>query len=143
METSLPAAFAEAGKRGLKMVGPPLSGYYKWESKEGGEARLTTGPMVVRGASTEEVAGGETGFGVRSLCGVKSVMVMHVGPYDELIKCYEATFEWISAKGYESKMPAVEMYENNPKDTEPGKLRTKIFVPIVPKVIKDGDGNTE
>lgn len=58
---------------------------------------------------------------------------MHTGPYDKLVGCYTATFEWIKAKGYESRMPVFEIYENDPKDTAPDKLRTKICVPLVPK----------
>ena len=41
--------------------------------------------------------------------------------------------DWVEEKGFESKMPTVELYENDPRDTEPAKLRTKVFVPIVPK----------
>lgn len=58
---------------------------------------------------------------------------MHTGPYDKLMGCYMATFEWIAAKGYESGMPVLELYENDPKDTAPDKLRTKVCIPIVPK----------
>ena len=57
----------------------------------------------------------------------------HTGPYDKLMECYDATFEWIAAKGYESRMPILEIYENDPKDTAPEKLRTKICIPIVKK----------
>ena len=49
------------------------------------------------------------------------------------MECYGATFEWIAAKGYESRMPILEIYENDPKDTAPEKLRTKISIPIVKK----------
>lgn len=133
IESLLPAAVAEAGKRGLEIVGPPLSGYYSWDPKEGGETSFTTGPMVAGDSSTEEAAKDDTGLGFRSLGGVKCVTVTHVGPYDELGKCYEATLEWIAAKGYEDKCPVTEIYENDPKDTEPAKLRTKVSVPIVLK----------
>lgn len=133
MENLLPVAMTEAGKRGLEIVGRPLAGYYSWDPKEGGETRLTVGPMVAGDASTEEAAEDNTGFGIRSLGGVKCVTVMHVGPYEELVKCFEATLEWIAAKGYESQWPSVEVYENHPKDTEPAKLRTKVYIPIVPK----------
>lgn len=56
-----------------------------------------------------------------------------MGPYDTLMDCYMATFEWVEVKGYESRMPVYELYENDPKDTPPEKLRTKICIPIVAK----------
>lgn len=49
------------------------------------------------------------------------------------MEVYKATFEWVEVKGYESRMPVFELYENDPKDTPPEKLRTKICIPIVPK----------
>ena len=49
------------------------------------------------------------------------------------MKTYNATFEWVEAKGYENRMPVVEVYENDPKEVEPAKLRTKLCIPIVPK----------
>lgn len=59
--------------------------------------------------------------------------VLHRGPYEDLMKTYMATFEWVEAKGYESRMPILEVYENDPKEVEASELRTKIYIPIVPK----------
>lgn len=58
---------------------------------------------------------------------------VYTGPYDKLNECYRATFDWVAAEGYESSMPVFERYENDPKTTAPEELRTKIFIPIVPK----------
>ncbi|CAM9710892.1 unnamed protein product, partial [Sphacelaria rigidula] len=127
METMLPAAFAEASKKGMEIVGPPLSAYYTWDPKEGGNTRFTTGAMVAGDDSINEAGEEDNGLGIRSVGGVRCVTTVHTGPYDELIQCYEATMDWVEMKGFESKMPSVELYENDPKDTEPAKLRTKVF----------------
>ncbi|CAM9577823.1 unnamed protein product [Sphacelaria rigidula] len=129
----IPVASAEAGKRGLQSVGPPICGYFAWDPKEGGETKLTVGVNVAGDSSHVEAAEGDDGFGIRSLGGVKCATVTHVGPYSELKGVYNATFEWIAARGYESKMPVVEIHEDGPPDVEPANFRTKICVPIVRK----------
>lgn len=67
-----------------------------------------------------------------------SLSQTHTGPYDQLMGCYMATFEWIAAKGYESGMPVFETYVNDPKDTAPDKLKTKICIPVVPQGDPEG-----
>lgn len=143
MKEMLPSAFVEAGKKGLKMAGPPVAGYFTWESD--GQTRLTAGSMVAIDPDSphEEPAETDVGLAVRALGGVKCVTTTHVGPYEDLMKCYEATFEWIEAKGYESRMPVVEVYENDPNVTEPSKLTTKIHIPIVPKGTPRPTGETK
>ncbi|CAM9669072.1 unnamed protein product [Scytosiphon promiscuus] len=139
MKTMLPAAFGGAAKAGLEVNGPPVSAYFVWESAPGGIAKFTSGPSVVGGdgsaaaALAKDPAGDDTGLGVRTAGGCKCVMAVHTGPYEEMMKCYKATFEWIEAKGYESRMPVFEVYPNDPKDTPPEKLVTKIYIPIVRK----------
>lgn len=131
----IPLAYGEAAKRGFARVGPTIAGFYTWDPQ--GETRLTSGPIVGKpsGSSDEQLGDGSAdgGLAIRALGGLKCAVTTHVGPYEDLKKCYEATLEWIAARGYENRMPLIEVYENSPKDTEPSKLRTKIRIPIVPK----------
>ena len=129
MKTMLPAAFAGAAKAGAAPVGPPMSAYFTWDPE--GSMSFTCGPTVA-GDTTAAAPEGEA-LGVRTAGGCKCVTVVHVGPYEDLMKTYNATFEWVEAKGYENRMPVVEVYENDPKEVEPAKLRTKLCIPIVPK----------
>lgn len=135
----LPAAFGGAAKAELPMAGPPVSAYFTWDSTPGGTTKFTSGPAVVGGegsaaaALAKDPAADDTGLGVRTAGGCKCVMAVHTGPYDKMMPCYKATFEWIEAKGYESRMPVFEMYPNDPKDTPPEELITKIYIPIVRK----------
>ncbi|CBN76982.1 glyoxalase family protein [Ectocarpus siliculosus] len=133
---TLPAAFAGAAAAGLAMAAPPASAYYTWDPSPGGTTKFTCGPSVAGGGASalmKDVNGDDNGLGVRTAGGCKCVTTLHTGPYDELKKCYEATFEWVEAKGYESRMPVFELYENDPKDTPPEKLKTKVCIPIVAK----------
>lgn len=126
MKEAIPKAFAGAEERGLPIAGPVVSAYYTWKD---GKTEFTSGPVV--GADSPQAEG--NGLGIRTLAGCKCVTIVHTGPYSELGKTYDATFEWIAAKGLDKRMPCVEIYENSPKDTEESKLRTKICIPIVPK----------
>lgn len=44
---------------------------------------------------------------------------VHTGPYDKLNGCYRAPFDWVAAEGYESRMPVLELNENDPRETAP------------------------
>lgn len=127
IKTMLPAAFGGLGKAGIAPTGPLVAAYFTWDPA--GETTFTCGPTV---AADGPPAEGD-GLGVRAFGDVKCVTVVHMGPYTDLMTTYEATFEWIEAKGYENRMPVMEVYENNPEEVEPAKVRTKICIPIVPK----------
>lgn len=129
MKTMMPLAFAGAAKAGLTPCGPPVAAYFTWNPTDNGETSLTCGPTVAAGSPTPE----GTGLGTRTVLGCKCATVVHVGPYDKLMTTYSATFEWIDTKGYKSSMPIVEVYENDPKEVDPEKLKTKICIPIVSK----------
>lgn len=129
MKEMIPKAFAGAAEKGLPPVGPVVGAFYTWDSKEDGESRFTAGPSVAVGSPEAE----GDGLGVRTLAGCKCATTLHTGAYSELMQAYGATFEWIAAKGYESVMPCIEIFENSPEDTEESKLRTKICIPVVPK----------
>ncbi len=56
---------------------------------------------------------------------------LHVGPYDELTKAYDALHEWVARQGLESAGPHRELYLNEPgPDLPPSAYRTVIQVPI-------------
>lgn len=129
MGEMIPKAYAAAGERGIPPAGPTVSAYFTWDPTDDGKTRFTCGPTVA--ADSPEPEG--DGLGVRTIAGCKCAVTVHTGPYSELMKAYEATFGWIEAKGFEHRMPCIETYENNPEDTEPSKLRTKICIPVVPK----------
>lgn len=128
MKTMFPEAFAGAAKAGAAIVGKNMSVYFDWDSD--GDTRFTCGPSVAAGSAPAPEC---DGLGVREVEGCKCVTVVHAGPYEELMKTYGATFEWAEAKGYEHRMPVVEVYENDPREVEPANLRTKLCIPIVPK----------
>lgn len=59
-------------------------------------------------------------------------MVTHFGPYDNLTDSYaQLCGQWIPQNGHEiDDRPCVEIYQNNPEDTDPADLITDIYIPV-------------
>lgn len=117
-----------ATEKGLSPGYPVIAAYYQWDSKEGGNARFTSGPIVAEGVPEAE----GDGFGVRTVAGCRCATVVHVGSLSELEKAYDAVFDWMEAKGFENRLPYVEIHRQDPNSTKPSKLTIKICVPIAP-----------
>ena len=61
----------------------------------------------------------------------QAVETVHVGPYDQLGSAYEALEAWMKANGRVAGGPPHEHYLNDPQETPPGELRTRIVWPLV------------
>lgn len=61
----------------------------------------------------------------------EAVETVHVGPYDQLKDAYEALEGWMKANGRVAGGPPHEHYLNDPQDTPPGELRTRIVWPLL------------
>ncbi|CAN0110777.1 unnamed protein product [Ascophyllum nodosum] len=124
----VPKVFAGAAKAGIDTLGSAMSIFFTWKVDR--ETRFTFGPMVAGAPRAQARNASGDGLGVRTALGCKCAVIEHLGPHKELRKTREAMFEWIGANGYESRLPIVHVYENNPEEVEPEKLRTKLYVPI-------------
>ena len=60
--------------------------------------------------------------------GGKSASCIHIGPYSEVEAAYNALFKWIKDNGYEPAGVAYEIYLNDPQETPPEKLETRIHL---------------
>ncbi|CAM9483888.1 unnamed protein product [Choristocarpus tenellus] len=138
MSDMMPAAHGAACKAGATITGHPGAIYYTWDEGEGGNTRITCGPMIAEGMP--EVEG--DGVGSRSVGGGKYATVTHVGPYNGLKKAWESLFEWAAGKGHELVMPGFELYENSPTDVDASKLRTKVHITIKDKSPPSGAAPT-
>lgn len=121
----IPEAFASAARAGIPVLGPGMSVFLTWSN----EIKLTGGPMVTE--ATYAPVG--DGLGVRTVLGCRCATAIHMGPYEGLKQAREAMFGWIGANGYEVRMPIVYIYENDPEKVAPENLRSKIYIPIVPR----------
>ena len=55
---------------------------------------------------------------------------IHTGPYSAIEPAYTALTEWIKSKGFEATGVAYEFYLNDPSDTPPDDLQTRIMFPL-------------
>lgn len=71
-------------------------------------------------------------FGVMDLAGGRYAVATHRGPYDTLGRTYERLYGgWLPRSGLAVRdVPGFEEYLNNPQNTKPEDLLTKIWVPI-------------
>lgn len=76
------------------------------------------------------VAKGEVG--VKCIEGGKYAVFSYQGPYADLGVVYDTIYgKWLPESGYTLGMtPGFEKYLNHPDKTEPGKLKTELYIPI-------------
>lgn len=61
----------------------------------------------------------------------KYAICYYTGPYSELKTPYAALTEWVTQKGYAPKGISYEFYLNDPGETSPEDLQTKIVFPLL------------
>ena len=60
----------------------------------------------------------------------RAAACVHVGPYDDLPKAYEALGQWIAQEGLEPAGVAYEIYVDDPMEVPPETLKTQIVMPL-------------
>lgn len=74
----------------------------------------------------------ENPVGQKHIEGGRYAMTTHLGPYDTLAQTYaQLCGQWVPQNGYEiDDRGCIEIYQNNPEDTEPEDLITDIYIPV-------------
>jgi len=60
----------------------------------------------------------------------KCAVTLHKGPYSDVGPAYNALSEWMNERGYVPQGVAYEFYLNDPDDTPPEMLETRIVFPL-------------
>lgn len=55
---------------------------------------------------------------------------LYVGPYDGIASAYDALGQWMQEQGYEPAGVSYEHYLNDPAETPPAELQTRIDLPL-------------
>lgn len=63
----------------------------------------------------------------------KFAVTMHHGPYGKIRPAYNALKKKVKEEGYETTGTAYEYYLNEPADTKPADLLTRVVFPLLPK----------
>ncbi len=112
--------FAGLGRSRLKPIGPPIAIYHS-EDFNPEDFDCEVG-VEVQTASGEHIRKLEPG-----LC----CYAQHIGPYDEIGRCYTALMEWVKGEGFMISGPPFEVYiKGMESSTRPEELVTEVFFPI-------------
>lgn len=60
----------------------------------------------------------------------KYASCLHTGPLGELATAYRELAQWVAREGFQSASPAYEFFLDDPANTPPHELRTRIMVPL-------------
>jgi AraC family transcriptional regulator len=121
MAAEFPRIFETVTKAGIAPAGPPMARYYDPDGAvvEYELAIPLTAPFVGDGdIQPGTIGGGEVAHTV------------HVGPYDQLGRTWEALATWIGSQGKSIAAPGWEWYVDDPQETDPATLRTEVFWPV-------------
>jgi effector-binding domain-containing protein len=116
------SVMAHASKLGAEPSGPPFVAYHNMDMKD---LDLEIGLPFARPMD------GEGDVLSARLPAGQAVETVHVGPYDQLGTAYEALEAWMKTNGRVAGGPPHEHYLNDPEDTPPGELRTRIVWPLL------------
>lgn len=113
---------AHAAKVGAEPSGPPFVIYRNMDMRD---------LDLEIGLPFERPLDGAGDLRAGTLPAGEAVETVHVGPYDQLKGAYEALEGWMNANGRVAGGPPSEHYLNDPQDTPPGELRTRIVWPLL------------
>jgi len=122
--------YAHLGRHGIPPRGEPFVVYHAFGPETiDVEACL---PVPTEVAATN-------GIGYRVLPAVTVAETIHVGPYDQLGRAYQALDEWASDHAFETAGPARERYLDQPqRSVSQDALRTIVQLPIARPVAAVG-----
>ncbi|MFC1955002.1 GyrI-like domain-containing protein [Chloroflexota bacterium] len=105
------------GELGEQPAGPPFTAYYNMDMQN---LDIEIGfPVSQRFADKDDIQASEIPCGKVATC-------LYTGPYNEMEPAYNALSQWIKDNGYETTGVAYEMYLNDPAQTPPHELQTRI-----------------
>jgi effector-binding domain-containing protein len=113
---------AAVEKSGLRIVGAPYTLYLNSDMDD---LEVEIGfPVDVEFDGDDVVNVGEIPAGRYAAC-------LYEGPYEGISTAYDSLAEWVQAQGVRPTGVSYEIYLNDPGETPPSELRTKILFPIM------------
>ena len=118
--------FSYAGENGLMNENTRSIGLYYDDPQSVDANKLRSAACITDNTGHKFLE--ETGLQRYTIPESKVVSILFKGPYPELEKVYSWLFgEWLPESGYElANFPAFEEYLNDPNETDPNELLTKV-----------------
>lgn len=121
----LPTVFNFLKSRGLTPTGPPFGRYHCFRPEK---IDLEAGLPVEKAPSLTDEDGP---LQASELPGGEAAVLMHVGPYDDLKRTYDALEAWFAENGREAAGGPWELYVTDPgAEPDPQKWQTEVIWPI-------------
>ena len=109
------------GQMGEQPVGPPFVAYYNMDMQDlDSEVGFPVGSVL---AGKGEVGASRIDAGPGATC-------LHTGPYSDLEPAYTALTKWMQEHGHEAAGVSYEYYLNDPDETPPEQLQTRVVFPL-------------
>ncbi len=115
------AIAAYLGQLGQYPAGPPYAAYYNMDMQD---------LDVELGFPVAKELPGKDDIKASRIPGGRFAAVLHTGPYDKVSVAYEALARWMTDKGYQATGVAYEVYLNDPGQTKPEDLQTRVMMPL-------------
>ncbi|NWJ45113.1 MAG: GyrI-like domain-containing protein [Chloroflexi bacterium] len=115
--------FQYLSKLNAPPAGPPFAMYYNMDMQN---------LDVEAGFPVSKPLAGEGEFIANEIAAGKYATCLYKGSYQEVGSAYETLSTWIKENGYTPTGIACEMYLNDPADTPPEQLLTKVMFQLLP-----------
>ena len=111
------------GGLGEAPAGPPFAAYYNMDMQD---------LDVEMGFPVRKPMAGQGEIKAGQIPGGKAATCLHTGPYSDLRLAYQALWDWIKERGFQTTGVVYEMYLNDPTQTPPQELKTLLSFPLKP-----------
>jgi effector-binding domain-containing protein len=109
------------GKTGQQPSGPPFAAYYNMDMQN---------LDVEAGFPVSRTLEGRGNIQASVIPAGKAATTLHTGPYSEIEPAYQALTQWMGEQSRKATGVAYEFYLNDPSDTPPEELQTRIQMPL-------------
>ena len=110
-----------AGSLGVLPSGAPFVAYHNMDMQD---------LDIEIGFPFAQELAGQGNIQAGAIPGGKVATCMHIGPYDQVGRAYDALQKWLEANSYLPVGVAYEFYLNDPQTTPPSELLTQVVFPL-------------
>ena len=110
-----------AGSLGVLPSGAPFVAYHNMDMQD---------LDIEIGFPFAQELAGQGNIQAGAIPGGKAATCMHIGPYDQVGRAYDALQKWLEANSYLPAGVAYEFYLNDPQTTPPAELQTQVLFPL-------------
>ena len=121
LDGAFASVFEYLGELGEEPAGPPYTAYHNDDMEN---------LDIEAGFPVAQELPGRGNIQAREIPGGRAATCIHVGSYGDLEHAYSALTQWVRKHGYEPTWVAYEIYLNDPDESAPEELMTRVVLPL-------------